>query len=257
MFIAAPSSPAAAVSSATRCTIAKAPSPAARVTVSVHPTRPILLAQTSGPVPASATMSSIPAAQCSIPAAAISEWFSPIMATSLSASCPFRSSVSAAATAIHAPLSPTAANPLAGKPGFRSTAADFLSLFIVVSPHLVFSILFGKATTTVRGAASAAWCACLIPLACDSSTCERPGNARHGAIVDGMMSLTRGQWCFDAAVAAGFIAIGQYELRFLPDSGYQEGPLALNTALSFLCAAPLIVRRRLPFPALAMSAAPW
>lgn len=71
-----------------------------------------------------------------------------------------------------------------------------------------------------------------------------------------MMSLTSGQWCFDAAVAAGFIAIGQYELRFLPDSGYQEGPLALNTALSFLCAAPLIVRPRLPFPALAMSAAP-
>ncbi|HEY5223487.1 MAG TPA: histidine kinase [Microbacteriaceae bacterium] len=71
-----------------------------------------------------------------------------------------------------------------------------------------------------------------------------------------MKSLSRGQWFFDAALAAVFVVIGQYELRFLPESGYQDGPLALNTVLTFLSAAPLLVRRRWPLTALTMAAAP-
>lgn len=71
-----------------------------------------------------------------------------------------------------------------------------------------------------------------------------------------MRALSRGQWWFDAAVAAGFVAIGQFELRFLPESGHQDGPLLLNTLLALLCAAPLAIRRRWPFAALAMAAVP-
>lgn len=71
-----------------------------------------------------------------------------------------------------------------------------------------------------------------------------------------MESLSRRRWCFDVAVAVGFILVGQYELRFLPESGYQEGPLALNTVLSFLSAAPLIARRRWPVMASVLAATP-
>lgn len=71
-----------------------------------------------------------------------------------------------------------------------------------------------------------------------------------------MRALSRGQWGFDVAIAAAAVVIGQYELRFLPDSGQQGGPLALNTVLALLCAAPLAIRRRWPVTALAVATVP-
>lgn len=50
--------------------------------------------------------------------------------------------------------------------------------------------------------------------------------------------------------------LGQYELRLLPDSGQAGGPLALNTVLALLCAAPLAIRRRWPLAALALATVP-
>lgn len=71
-----------------------------------------------------------------------------------------------------------------------------------------------------------------------------------------MKALGRGQWGFDVAVAAVFAVVGQYELRFLPDSGHQGGPLALNTGLVLLAVAPLAIRRCWPLAALAVAAVP-
>ncbi|GAA4370354.1 hypothetical protein GCM10023166_18720 [Paeniglutamicibacter cryotolerans] len=68
------------------------------------------------------------------------------------------------------------------------------------------------------------------------------------------MSLRK--WCFDAVLAAVFVMIGQFELRFLPESGYQDGSLALNTVLAFLCAASLIIRRWRPLAALMAGMSP-
>lgn len=77
-----------------------------------------------------------------------------------------------------------------------------------------------------------------------------------GAIMGPMRQLSRSQWWFDGAVAAAFAVLGQYELRLLPDSGQAGGPLALNTVLALLCAAPLAIRRRWPLAALALATVP-
>lgn len=71
-----------------------------------------------------------------------------------------------------------------------------------------------------------------------------------------MRTLRLGAWGIDVALAAAFVVAGQYELRYLPDSGQPGGPLLLNSLLAFLCAAPLAIRRRWPMAALAVAAVP-
>lgn len=60
----------------------------------------------------------------------------------------------------------------------------------------------------------------------------------------------------DTALAACFVVMGQYELRHLPDSGYQTGPLALNTVVTALGSAPLALRRWRPLLALTLACLP-
>lgn len=57
-------------------------------------------------------------------------------------------------------------------------------------------------------------------------------------------------------MAACFVLIGQYELRHLPDSGYQSGGLALNTVVTALAAAPLALRRWRPLLGLTLASLP-
>ena len=59
-------------------------------------------------------------------------------------------------------------------------------------------------------------------------------------------------WVVDAALAIGFVMVGQIELHHKVDDGFQAGPLWLNVPLVLLMTGPLAFRRRAPFPALAV-----
>lgn len=76
------------------------------------------------------------------------------------------------------------------------------------------------------------------------------------AYVRQMDAWSRRRWAVDAALAAGFLAIGQYELRELPESGYHAGSLTLNTVITALGAAPLVMRRWRPSLALTLACLP-
>lgn len=71
-----------------------------------------------------------------------------------------------------------------------------------------------------------------------------------------MDAWSRRPWFVDTVLAICFVALGQYELRELADSGYQTGDLGLNTVVTALGAAPLALRRWHPPLALALGCLP-